>query len=104
MPGHDAFVCGKCGKCCRHIDTVPELRELDSGNGVCVHLVNNLCEIYEGRPDVCNVERMYELVFSQLLSREQYYALSAQACRNLQDLRDAAASTNTVCMKARPFD
>ena len=84
----DGFICEKCGVCCRHIDTIPELREFDNGFGVCIHLKGSLCDIYEHRPDICSIERMYELRFSDMLSKEQYYALSARACRMLVQLRD----------------
>ena len=41
------FECDKCGICCKHIDSIPQLKDFDSGNGRCIHLLdNNLCEIY----------------------------------------------------------
>ena len=61
------FECDKCGICCKHIDSIPQLKDFDSGNGRCIHLLdNNLCEIYFERPDICNVERMYEIYFKDM--------------------------------------
>ena len=41
------FPCDKCGICCNHINEIPELHSFDSGNGRCIHLLdNNLCAIY----------------------------------------------------------
>ena len=55
------FPCNQCGLCCKHLECIPELKEFDSGNGKCVHLMdNNLCEIYDTRPDICNVSKMYQ--------------------------------------------
>ena len=54
------FECDRCGICCQHIDSIPQLKQFDSGNGRCVHLLeNNLCEIYLDRPEICNVDKMY---------------------------------------------
>ena len=67
------FSCIKCGLCCRNIDQIPELAGFDPGDGVCIHLTkDNLCEIYEQRPDICNVETMYRLHFQKIMTREVY--------------------------------
>ena len=75
------FECDKCGICCKHIDMIPQLKEFDSGNGRCIHLLDdNLCEIYLDRPDVCNVEKMYELHFKGKISKEEYIRQNKMGC------------------------
>lgn len=66
------FPCDQCGICCMHIDRVECLKELDRGDGQCKYLINHLCSIYEKRPDICNVDKMYELFFQNKMTREAY--------------------------------
>lgn len=79
------FSCTKCGLCCKNIDLIPELKEYDSGNGVCKYLTKeNLCSIYNLRPDVCNVEKMYEIKYKYQFTREEYDCLNTEGCILLQ--------------------
>lgn len=51
------FPCTKCGACCRRVDAVADLADLDRGDGACVHLAgDNTCRIYEERPKACRVD------------------------------------------------
>lgn len=84
MQVSEVFPCSKCGECCRHIDLVPELASFDRGDGVCIHMKDNLCDIYENRPDICCVDTMYEKQYSRLYSREIFYRMNLEACRELQ--------------------
>ena len=78
------FHCDKCGLCCRSLAFVPQLAAFDRGDGVCRYLAeNNLCEIYDARPDICNVEKMYSLFASQM-SKEEYYCLMEESCAVLK--------------------
>ena len=77
------FPCIKCGECCRHINEVPQLAEFDTENGVCVHLKDNKCDIYDHRPEICNVDLMYEKYFSERFSREEFYKMNEDVCRVL---------------------
>jgi Fe-S-cluster containining protein len=48
------WACVKCGCCCffagKHLN-------MDRGYGACIHLTkDNLCDIYETRPDICNTK------------------------------------------------
>ena len=79
----DTFNCTMCGECCRHIDLIPQLSEFDDGTGTCIHLKNNLCDIYETRPDICRVDVMYEKTYSTIYSREDFYRLNEEACKQL---------------------
>ena len=78
------FVCDQCGICCRHLAGIAGLAEYDRGDGVCRHLVGDLCDIYVSRPIVCRVDEMYEHGFSETLTRDAYEALMTDACRELK--------------------
>lgn len=79
------FECLKCGICCRNIDKIPELSEFHNGDGVCIYLNrNNLCSIYENRPDICNVEKMYQLKYKDIMSWDEYEKMNMEGCRILQ--------------------
>lgn len=80
------FECSKCGLCCQHIDMIPELLDYDSGNGKCKYLTaDNLCAIYENRPDICNVDKMYDIHFSKEMTREAFYEKNLEGCRELKE-------------------
>lgn len=83
MPNN--FPCNKCGLCCRRINLVLELAEYDLGNGVCKYLKDNLCSIYEHRPEICRVDVMYSLNYANQYSKEEFYRLNLIVCRRLQD-------------------
>ena len=78
-------MCTKCGECCRHIGRIPELAGFDRGDGVCIHLNENLCQIYDTRPDVCRVDTMYKIKYSKVYSKEMFYMLNLKACQELQE-------------------
>lgn len=81
------FECSKCGICCRNIDKIPELSEFHNGDGVCIYLNrNNLCSIYENRPDICNVEKMYQLKYKDIMSWDEYEKMNMEGCRILRKL------------------
>lgn len=80
------FPCDKCGLCCKHLELIPQLKEYDSGNGRCIHLTdNNLCGIYDSRPDICNVSRMFDLFFCQHMSEDEYIEMNVTGCRKLKE-------------------
>ncbi len=79
-----SFPCTKCGLCCQHIDRVPELAEYDAGNGICKYLSDNLCSIYDNRPDICRVDVMYTTKYSRLFNREEFFMYNLLACKQLQ--------------------
>lgn len=79
------FVCTKCGLCCRNIDKIPELSKFHTGDGVCIYLSDeNLCNIYETRPDICNVERMYELRYKTTMTKMEYEKRNMEGCSFLR--------------------
>lgn len=79
------FPCDQCGICCKHIDQIPQLKQYDSGNGRCKYLLsNNLCAIYSERPNICNVNKMYELHYKGEMSYEEYMAINIKGCKELK--------------------
>lgn len=79
------FVCDKCGACCRNLNRSPLYAELDKGNGVCRHLVGNLCSIYEDRPLLCRVDESYEAFFKDYMTREEFYRMNYACCKMLKE-------------------
>ena len=79
-----AWVCTKCGECCRHIGNIPALAGYALEDGSCRFLEGNLCSIYDRRPTVCNVGKIYEEFFRGKVSEEEFYEKNAEACQELQ--------------------
>ena len=63
------------------------MKDYQDIDGVCKYLdrKTNLCTIYNARPLVCNVDKYYEAYFKEQMSREKFYELNYQSCRNLQN-------------------
>jgi len=79
------FICTKCGFCCRNIGKIPELSKFHVGDGVCVYLSDeNLCSIYATRPDICNVEKMYELRYKTVMTKTEYERKNMEGCSVLR--------------------
>lgn len=87
MPKLEHFPCAQCGECCRHINLIPLLAPFDQGDGVCIHLRGNLCNIYEDRPEICRVDTMYERYFSEKYTKEEFYELNLRVCKALLESR-----------------
>ena len=81
------FPCTSCGLCCQNISNIKDLKEYDLGNGTCKYLdsISNLCTIYENRPDICRVDKMFDLVYSSEFTQEEFYIENAKVCNNLQE-------------------
>lgn len=81
------FFCDKCGLCCRNIAQVPQLKELDNGQGVCRYLLpNNLCAIYENRPEICRVDVMYERYYKSKMTKTEFYKINMEVCDWLKNI------------------
>ena len=74
------FSCDQCGLCCQLISQIPQLAAFDRGDGVCIHLNGTLCDIYDQRPDICNVEKMYN-AFSDQMSYSEYIEMMQKSCK-----------------------
>ena len=84
-------ICTGCGACCRMVSKVEGFPEEYVGEGgVCKNLDTdtNKCKIYETRPDICNVDKMYYLHTrnkkAKTMSKEKYFQMQKEACGLLQ--------------------
>lgn len=82
----EPFPCNGCGACCKSIRLSAQTAGLDRGDGVCRHYDEQRkeCGIYDHRPEVCNVERLYETQYASRLDWPLFVALNLQACAGLQ--------------------
>ena len=81
------FLCDKCGLCCQHIPEIEELKNFHNGNGICIHFDKESykCKIYETRPNVCRVEKMYDLVYhKEFKTKEEFYTANMTICNILK--------------------
>ena len=70
--------------CCRVIGNIPQLKQFDRGDGTCCHLTAaNLCDIYDDRPEVCRVDKMYSH-FKDLMTEDEYVDSIEESCRILK--------------------
>jgi Fe-S-cluster containining protein len=82
------FPCSGCGLCCQNIGHIEELKEFNRGDGVCKYydFASKLCLIYETRPDICQIDTMYQKEYFQKFTKEEFYKLNAEVCNKLQEL------------------
>ena len=81
------FLCSQCGACCKIAGAIKLMP--DRGDGACVHLLdNNLCAIYDIRPEVCSVDKMFakHKKLNKQLTLKQHYINTTKACHALIDL------------------
>ncbi len=74
-----SFPCIGCGACCKETDWLFEAG-FPVENGVCAHLIDDKCSIYETRPDVCRVDLMGERVG---MTKRDNYERTAVCCNRL---------------------
>ena len=81
------FPCSYCGLCCQNISQIKDLKNFDLGNGICKYydFTTRHCKIYPNRPDICNIEKMYNRIYFEQYSRQEFYKLNASICNKLQD-------------------
>ena len=80
------FKCDLCGLCCRNLNKNDLYLNLHNGDGVCFYLniEENLCTIYENRPDLCNIDLSYDKYFKDIYSLDEYYRLNYMSCEKLK--------------------
>ena len=81
------FPCTGCGLCCQNITNIEELKGYDLGNGICKYFdhISNQCKIYDNRPDICRVDKMFDLVYSKKFTQKEFYIGNAKVCNYLQE-------------------
>jgi Fe-S-cluster containining protein len=86
------YPCTMCGCCCRRISVAvdfytkiePEYKfpyNWDE-NGVCEKLENNMCSVYDNRPDMCNIDKFIE---EYGLNKEAVYIYNAKSCNKMME-------------------
>ena len=82
------FPCSGCGLCCQKISNIPELKDYDLGNGICKYFDNISlnCKIYDSRPDICRVDKMFEIKYYKEFTKKEFYLLNAKVCNEMQEL------------------
>lgn len=80
------FFCDQCGLCCKKLSNSPMYKDLDRGDGVCIHFneTTNLCGVYENRPLKCRVDDMYTEFYQNTLTIEEFHQLNYEACNILK--------------------
>lgn len=86
QPPHRVFPCNQCGLCCENVRFAEETRFLDRGDGICKHLnvTTKACSIYTERPDICRVDRMYNLRYCHQYTWDEFISLNLQVCDALK--------------------
>lgn len=82
------FKCDCCGCCCRNLDKSELYAELDRGDGICKHIRDNLCSVYENRPLLCRIDECYDLYFYKIMERDEYYRLNKIECQKLKIMEE----------------
>jgi Fe-S-cluster containining protein len=67
------------------LQIIPVLSEYDTGNGVCRYLYNDLCSIYEDRPQICNIKEMYVSCFKEIITENEFVTLNLEACMQIAE-------------------
>jgi Fe-S-cluster containining protein len=80
------FPCDNCGACCKFIGLSDKTSWLDRGDGVCRHFdeINNHCSIYENRPEICNVKKMYDTYYKDRFNWSEFVAMNQKVCSELK--------------------
>ena len=77
------FLCSSCGACCMAVGGHFGLP--DRGDGACANLTkDNQCSIYETRPDICRVNKVYKWVKKDI-TKKQFYIENTKMCHQLID-------------------
>lgn len=81
------FPCTSCGLCCQNISNVLELKDFNLGNGICKYFdsINNSCIVYDTRPDICRIDKMFNTKYNKYFTKEDFYIENAKVCNELQD-------------------
>jgi Fe-S-cluster containining protein len=81
------FPCTQCGLCCQNISQIKELKDYDLGNGICKYFdyINNSCKIYENRPNICQIDKMFDIKYHKIFTKKEFYIANAKVCNYLQE-------------------
>lgn len=81
------FNCSGCGACCKRIGLLKDkFKEFNfpykvNEKGWCEMLdENNKCKVYENRPQICNVDKMYSVFMKMGMTKKEYYVENTKMC------------------------
>lgn len=80
------FPCDACGQCCRRVNLSQQTAFLDRGDGTCKHFDEHtrLCQIYDDRPLVCQVEAYYKKHLSNTYTWGKFIEINVAVCNELK--------------------
>lgn len=80
------FQCEQCGICCTKVGEHDLYQYLDRGDGTCRYFDDQTrkCTIYETRPNICNVEWMYQHHYKEQYSKAEFFELNKSVCQRWQ--------------------
>jgi len=79
------FLCSQCGACCRNAGKMDGAKHglPIKEDGSCANLINNMCSIYDDRPDICRVDKLHNKSIFQ--TKKQYFKQVTKICHDLID-------------------
>ena len=81
------FNCTQCGLCCKYVGKFPFMKNYARLDGSCKYLgENNLCSIYDKRPDICNVDKIYERYFANKMSIDEWHKFNEEQCKKIKEM------------------
>ncbi len=85
---NDSFPCDQCGSCCRNLNCNTLYSSLDRGDGICTYFdeKKNLCKIYDIRPDICRVDKFFELGEFKM-TKQEFYKLNKAVCHKFKEVK-----------------
>lgn len=95
--------CTACGKCCPEIKNARRLFDflLDDHNKCRHHQPDGRCAIYANRPLPCRVDDLYDALYTNVCSREDFYAFNAACCALRQRLSFDASCAQLGLRRSR---
>ena len=79
------FLCSSCGACCRAAGKMDGAKHglPIKKDGSCGNLIDNICSIYNDRPDICRVDKLHNKSIFQ--TKKQYFKKVTEICHELID-------------------
>jgi Fe-S-cluster containining protein len=75
-----SFPCDQCGLCCKAASKIGLPTKED---GSCIYLEDNKCSIYNTRPDICNIDTLFEVI-DHGLTKEEWYKINQKSCEDIK--------------------
>ena len=78
------FICTQCGACCKRAGRCGgakyglPIKE----DGSCGHLKNNMCSIYDKRPDICSVKKLGQKLY-KTKNLTDWYIYNSKLCNKM---------------------